>query len=324
MKNQSVVLSSQDLGIYIITYNRSLALRQTLQYILDSPIRNFPITVLDNCSSDDTVEVVSEFFASIKKLKLISNKYNIGLGANFLKVFELDNFKYTWVLCDDDKINNFDIDDILHVVNKGEVELIHVGAHPQDKWPFGGQVSSPKELLSAGYPYFKFSSFIPCNIFKTESFLKLMVAAYENVGNVYPHMPFLFNLYNSDKQLYISKNQIVAAQPSDTGYSPKRWFGWWMRTCELLQKGEDVRRAYLDQWKDIGNASDELGIKEFALSVKPILEYSDYVERFERLYFNENDKLLIRNYEKYRKGPFKIKVYLYEKLVTLGLVRAKK
>jgi hypothetical protein len=133
-------------------------------------------------------------------------------------------------------------------------------------------------------------------------------------------MPFLFDIYNNDKLLYISKKQIVVAQPSDTGYSPKKWFGWWMRTCELLQNSEDVRRAYLDQWKDIGNTSDELGLKEFAFNVKPILKYNDYVIRFEQLYFNDNDKLMIKKYEKYMRGPFKLKVYIYEKLISLGVI----
>lgn len=283
------ILPKGDLGIYVITYNRAKELAQTLEYIVNSALRDFPITVLDNCSTDNSVEIARGFAERIPDLRVISNRYNVGLGANFLKTFDLGDYKYTWVLCDDDKIDAPRMDDVLQVISEGEVELIHVGAHPQDRWSFGGKFNNPKQLLAGGYPYFKFSSFIPCNIFRTDAFVKSIIAAYENVVNAYPHMPFLFNIYLTDKLVYISNKQLVIAQPSDSGYNAKTWYKWWMKTCELLADKKDVRLAYLDQWKNDGHAEEEEGLKSI-LCAEQVSGKSPHIRKFVSRYFTVEDK----------------------------------
>jgi glycosyltransferase involved in cell wall biosynthesis len=281
------------LGIYVITYNRANKLRETLGYLFDSALRNFPITVLDNCSNDKTVEVATSFIGKIPGLSIVSNRFNIGLGANFLKAFEIGNYKYTWVLCDDDFVSATEVEDVLQVINEGKVDLIHVGAHAQKQWPQGGQTLTPRQLLSKAYPYFKFSSFIPCNIFKTKPFVeKFMVKAYENIVYAYPHMPFLFSLYENDTAVYIAKNPWVVAKPSDSGYSQKVWYYWWMHTCELLKNKEDVRLAYLDQWKDIGDTNDTEGVKSLWY-ITQITDDVDYVKRFIKQYFTISDRISV-------------------------------
>lgn len=283
------ILPKGDLGIYVITYNRAKELAQTLEYIVNSALRDFPITVLDNCSTDNSVAIAHGFAERIPDLRVISNRYNVGLGANFLKTFDLGDYKYTWVLCDDDKIDAPLMDDVLQVISEGEVELIHVGAHPQDRWSFGGKFNNPKQLLAEGYPYFKFSSFIPCNIFRTDAFVKSMIAAYKNVVNAYPHMPFLFNIYLTDKRIYISNKQLVIAHPSSSGYDHRTWFKWWIKTCELLADKKDVRLAYLDQFKDIGYTEEQEGLKSI-LYAEEISGNSAYINLFVSRYFTLADK----------------------------------
>lgn len=304
------------LGIYIITYNRAKNLEQTLDYLVGSAVEQFPITIIDNCSTDNTIDIANSFCGKLKNLSIVSNKYNIGLGANFLKAFELSDFEYTWVLCDDDKISVTNFDDVLKVIHEGEVDLIHVGAHIQKEWLFGNTFSTPKKLIAEGYPYFKFASFIPCNIFKTVSFSKSIALAYSNIGNVYPHMPFLFSLYLNDKVLYISSQQLVIASPASDGYSPKQWYGWWMRTCELLPGIEDVRLAYLDQWKDIGNSSEIAGLQNFAI-LKQITDDTEYVNRFQHKYFTIQDINITRAYEKSLLPKISTKECLYRKVMSI-------
>ncbi|MBP3821489.1 glycosyltransferase [bacterium] len=51
------------LQIYLLIYNRKNKLKETLKYILDiqSPIRNFDITILDNASDDVTSELIEDY-----------------------------------------------------------------------------------------------------------------------------------------------------------------------------------------------------------------------------------------------------------------------
>ena len=48
----------QNIDIIIITYNRFKYIKRTLGYLFDenSPIKDYEMTVLDNCSTDGTSE----------------------------------------------------------------------------------------------------------------------------------------------------------------------------------------------------------------------------------------------------------------------------
>jgi glycosyltransferase involved in cell wall biosynthesis len=246
------------LEVFVITYNRSISLNNTLNALAGTPIANYPITVLDNCSTDNTAHVASRFYQSFSNYRLISNKINVGACANILKAIELCESEYIWILCDDDLFNLTDLIDIEEAIQSGTFDLIHVGAHPEKDWKFGGQYKTPRELIIEGYPYFKFSSFLPCNIFKRESFTKrFMIEAYNNIANAYPQMPYLISLYSEDKTIYIAKNQIVTAVVSGQSYNVDSWFIWWMKTCEGLRNIEDTRIAFLDQWNEIGISNIE-------------------------------------------------------------------
>lgn len=303
----NVDISAGELGIYIITYNRAFKLEATLNYILNSAICHFPITVLDNCSTDNTFEVVTKYTCRFDNLEIIKNKVNVGLGANFLKVFDYSDYNYTWILCDDDKIEAVAFDDVMDVIQEGKIDLIHVGAHAQKEWPFGGRFFTPRELLKNKYPYFKFSSFIPCNIFKTNAFTKFMLPGYGNIVNAYPHMPFLFDLYKTDGKVYVAKNPIIVAQPSDSGYTHTQWFSWWMKTCELLGNKEDVRLAYLDQYKDIGSVDITSGLESFLYAEK-LLNDGGYVAYFIDKYMTLSDKVELM---RLRYGPTALRNKLY-------------
>ena len=291
-------MASGKLGIFIITYNRVEFLNRTLNYLAVSPLRLYPITILDNASTDNTAVVASAMIRNLPNMVVISNKVNVGANANFLKAFEYSKHEYTWVICDDDTFDLSEINDVLEVLEEGKVNLIHVGAHTQKVWRMGGKYSTPKELLLEHYAYFKFSSFMPCNIFKTDKFNKeYLVKGYNNIGNSYPHMPFLLGIYSSNEKLYVAKRQIVFAHLGGQSYSYKEWYPWWMKTCELLIAPTEVKRAYLDQWRDDGVINNKQGLKSL-LHAQQVVGAVDlfYVKGFISRYFGLLDKLKIKYY----------------------------
>ncbi|NML68058.1 glycosyltransferase family 2 protein [Hymenobacter sp. RP-2-7] len=284
------------LGIFIITYNRANLLAQTLDFLASSLLKSYHITVLDNASTDDTALVVSNKKNILPNLEIVTNHVNVGPNANFMRAFDYGKFEYTWVICDDDVFDLNHFDDVLKVIEEGKVDLIHVGAHKQDIWSYGGYYKNPSESLAMGYAYFKFASFMPCNIFKTDLFVKkYLIPGYNNIGNAYPHMPFAFGIYSNNVPFYIAQHQIVFAQEGQH-YSVSAWFIWWMKTCELLIEPSKVRLAYLNQWKDNGIANDEPGLKSLVYA-KSIIPNSQYIENFINTYFDFKDRKKILKYE---------------------------
>ncbi|MBI5045178.1 MAG: glycosyltransferase family 2 protein [Candidatus Levybacteria bacterium] len=64
-------------SIIILSYNRSDLLKECLSSIYNNVKNNFEVIVVDNASSDDSIEVVKKNF---KKVKLIQNNENAGFA----------------------------------------------------------------------------------------------------------------------------------------------------------------------------------------------------------------------------------------------------
>ncbi len=274
----------KNLEIFIVTYNRSAYIKRTLDFLYNSVFRDYDITVLNNCSTDDTVEVLEKLKGDFSSLKVITHKNNIGVCANIARATELSNGLYTWVLCDDDDLDFSDVSDVLHVLNEGKVNLIHVGAHPDIEWHLGGMSLTPKQLLDKGYHYFKAASFLPCNIFKTERYQKnFLIPGYDNLVNGYPHMPYLYDIYEQDEVVYLSKIQIATARTVGQSYNLDKWFFWWLNTSRLLKSKEDVRLAFFDHFDD--NELKYLYSLMAGFAIKNEVAYTA-ISGFVNLYFN--------------------------------------
>ena len=242
-----------NLEIIVITYNRAELLGTTLDRLAASPFSTCRITVLNNASTDHTQQVVWQKQSLFTNLRLVSNVVNIGGDANILRAVELATAPYLWILADDDSYDFTDVSDVQQVLAQGSVDLIHVGAHTGVAWDKGGTTATPRQLVRQGYPYFLFSSFLPCNIFRREAFLPHLIAGYKNIISLYPHMPFLQHFYTEDKPMYIARRRIVSAGIGAQAYDHTEQYLGWLRTSRMLPNRRDAmkclrQRAYRPGW----------------------------------------------------------------------------
>jgi len=66
------------LQIFLITCNRSLLLDNTLRQLRGSPFSACRFTILDNCSTDSTAEVVSRYYEHFSDYHVVRHNKNIG------------------------------------------------------------------------------------------------------------------------------------------------------------------------------------------------------------------------------------------------------
>ena len=240
------------LEIIIITYNRSSFLEKTLDYLLNSVFKDYKITILNNASTDDTLKLIVKKKPFFKHLECYTHKKNIGANANIMRAIETSDSKYTWVLCDDDILNITEIDDLLNILEEGNIDLIHVGAHEDINWNFAGKKMTAQDLVKNKYHFFKAGSFLPCNIFKTEKFQnEFLIAGYNNIVNSYPHLPYLMNVYKENSLIYLTKNRLVTAVHGNQAYTGKEWLVWWMNTAELMGEKENVRLFFFNHFNEV-------------------------------------------------------------------------
>ena len=229
------------LEIMIITYNRSKDLENTFKQLLKSPFTKCKITILDNCSNDNTHHICLKYQKIFSNMKIIRHKKNIGGGPNYLRAVELSKSQYTWILCDDD---NYDFSGCLDVINALESEnfdLIIVTSHFHFGWERGLSTTST-ELIKRDSRYYHTLSFIPSIIFKTELFdSECVTEGYHNVNNLYPHFEFINRSVNENFSVYVSKNEIVGpGWRNPANFSFLKWIIIWMNSCSTI-KNKKIR-----------------------------------------------------------------------------------
>lgn len=89
--------------IILSTYNGSLYLRELLQSILGQNSKEYGIYISDDCSTDNTMEIIREYEANEKILYVSQNRKNLGWRKNFKIGLTSVNCQYVYP-CDQDDI----------------------------------------------------------------------------------------------------------------------------------------------------------------------------------------------------------------------------
>lgn len=102
------------LSICIPTYNRSKYIRETVENIFQElsgmpseTLKEIEICISDNASTDNSVEILVDLKQkSPVAFSLNVNDTNLGVDRNILKVSEMSESEYVWLLSSDDLLEN--------------------------------------------------------------------------------------------------------------------------------------------------------------------------------------------------------------------------
>lgn len=143
------------LTIAIPTWNRASYLKENLEQLRSeiSKVGDGVVEVLvsDNCSDDDTSEVVAAAIESGLPIRYVRNERNIGWGGNFCQCFELAEGKYVLLLGDDDLLVDGALvllTDRLRVDNYGVVCLRPYGFDTDFRREYPGSFGNEREYSS--------------------------------------------------------------------------------------------------------------------------------------------------------------------------------
>jgi len=228
---------SEQLELAIITYNRAGPLERTLEQFAASPFAECRITVLDNCSSDETPTVCDRWTGRFRELRVVRHAYNVGLSANYLRAVELSRAPYTWVLSDDETYDFSVCEDLVEELRRGEVDLFMIGSPHQLAWERGLRTTVP-ELIARGGRFHNAFTFVAGSLFRTSLFdSSAMVRGYQSAGNLYPHLPFVHDHVARGSSVYIAREAIVErTRPpiNETVGDMMSWMVKWARSCETI------------------------------------------------------------------------------------------
>jgi glycosyltransferase involved in cell wall biosynthesis len=92
------------ISVCVPTYNGAKFLRECLDSILSQTFSEFELLIVDDCSSDSTVEIAHEYAAKDDRIVVSNNTQNLGLVGNWNRCIELSNGEWIKFVFQDDTI----------------------------------------------------------------------------------------------------------------------------------------------------------------------------------------------------------------------------
>ena len=115
------------LTIAIPTYNGSKTIRYMMDILMPQCDDTVEVLVSDNCSTDETPDIIAKYQESYPQIKYIRNENNIGPDANFLQCMKLATGRFVHLLSDDDILMESALEKILSYLCKYEdVTLVYL------------------------------------------------------------------------------------------------------------------------------------------------------------------------------------------------------
>jgi len=136
------------ISIVLPVYNGEKFLRQSIDSIIAQTYENWELLILDDCSTDSTPDIVSEYVNEDNRIKYFRNDVNLKLPKNLNKGFSLAQGDYLTWTSDDNKYrptalekmhsalvsNNVDfVFASCRIINEHDEEIEYIMMHPAPK-----------------------------------------------------------------------------------------------------------------------------------------------------------------------------------------------
>lgn len=114
-----------DITVIIIIYNQAHCLHKALRSIQNQSIKNLEILIIDDCSIDNSINLIKDYQKEDNRIVLIKHKKNLGKIKSRSDGIKLAKGKYITVLDGDDALIHKDI--LLHtlyIANLGDLDIV--------------------------------------------------------------------------------------------------------------------------------------------------------------------------------------------------------
>lgn len=143
-------------SVLIPTYNYAHYLPEAIESVLTQTFEDFELIIVDNCSTDNTEEIVNAYMEDDKRIKFMRNDENIGMYRNYNQALLLAHGEYIKFLNADDKFEPTLLEKFIAILdNDNSISIVtsyrqYFGSK-QDmiKTPLNGIVEAKAAILSS-------------------------------------------------------------------------------------------------------------------------------------------------------------------------------
>ena len=250
------------LTIVIGTYNRGRFLQRLLASIKPE-LAKYPeqvkVLIYDDCSTDDTADVIAGFVNGSLPILSIRNSSNKGLDGNLLFGFMQATTEYVWLFGDDDVMLEGALDLLIPELMKQRVAFAYIGGYAfagefiqknnrfQNMGP--SRLTDRADLIKTAHCLL---TFITRGIINKKAVIESQPNARfdQYMGSIINQMSFVFSAIKADLPcLIIAKNMIAAQLNNSGGYAACTSFGPVFRDIVKTEFPNDP-----SVWRAIGNS----------------------------------------------------------------------
>lgn len=172
------------IAVVMPSYNHGKFIEEAILSVLNQTHTDWQLYILDNCSTDNTLEIVEPYLADAR-VHFIQNEENIGSLPNIVKGFSLAKEDYCVLLCADDWYESHFLEAAQQAIaNAPDASYYAFGwqAHSVDEkgniHQGRGYIPFPLDFQNKVYlsPYFVYGNFIAMTalVFKTQTVLPFL------------------------------------------------------------------------------------------------------------------------------------------------------
>ena len=117
--------NNPDITVILIMFNQAYCIHKALRSIQNQSIKNLEIIIIDDCSSDDSIEIIKTYQKEDDRIILIEHKINQGKIKSRSDGIRMAKGKYITMIDGDDSLTHKDIiRNSLYIAKLGDLDIV--------------------------------------------------------------------------------------------------------------------------------------------------------------------------------------------------------
>jgi len=271
-------MTNKLVSIYLPTHNRSSLLKRAISSVLEQTYDNLELIICDDCSSDDTWNVIKNFMEQDKRVIGLRNEVPMGACISRNKCIERATGEYITGLDDDDYFLTDRIEILIDCIRTKQVSLVcsNLIYKYKDKDLVGERYSGMINKNDIGY-----RNIVGNQIFALTSLFK-KVNGFDVNAPAWQDYDLWFRLINSYGPCYRVKTPTYVMDISHdleritTSSKAYQGYKYFLQKHKSNLKWSQINNLYLE---DLKNRGDEVRISDVVahLNCYGVISYTKYL-----------------------------------------------
>lgn len=125
------MLKKTKISIVCPSYNHEKYVKYFIESVLSQTVSDFELIIVDDCSSDNTIQEIEKF--NDDRIKLIKHSFNMGINATLTDGIKLANSEIISIIASDDILVENYIEEVLKIFEKEQNEVLYVSLNLIDE-----------------------------------------------------------------------------------------------------------------------------------------------------------------------------------------------